>query len=158
MNFPDALSIAPYAARNGHPILLANKNILPKQTKETLSLLGVKDTIVVGGEASVGKDVFNQIPNPKRISGKDRYEVAANVVRYLNLSPDTAYIATGLTFADALTGSVLAAKENAPLLLTNPKQLPEATKIIITEKNINKHKILGGLGSVSEQVYYELRK
>ncbi|NWQ41924.1 cell wall-binding repeat-containing protein [Bacillus sp. EB106-08-02-XG196] len=157
MNFPDALSIAPYAARNGIPILLANRDHLPQQTEETLTSIGVQDTIVVGGEASVGKAVYDKIPNPKRISGKDRYEVAANVIRELNLTPDTAFIATGLTFADALTGSVLAAKEGAPLLLTNPKQLPEATKMILVEKNITRHKVLGGSGSVSEQVYQELR-
>lgn len=157
MKFPDALAIAPYAARNGIPILLATSGSLPNQTRDTLNSLGVKDTIVVGGEASVGTKVFNQLPNPRRISGKDRYEVAANIVRDLNLQPNTAFIATGLTFADALTGSVLAAKENAPLLLTNSLHLPETTKTIITEKNITLHKVLGGTGSVSEQVYQELR-
>lgn len=158
MNFPDALSIAPFAAKNGFPILLANKNILPKNIKETLVNQGIRETIIVGGESSVGSDVYNQVPNPKRISGKDRYEVAANVIRDLNLNPETTFIATGLSFADALTGSVLAAKENASLLLTNPNQLPVSTKAIILEKNILNHKILGGSASVSERVYQELRK
>jgi spore germination protein YaaH/putative cell wall-binding protein len=157
MNFPDALSIAPYAARNGFPILLANKNILPTQTKDALTTQGIQQTIVVGGEASVGSNVYNQLPVPKRISGKDRYEVSVNVIRDLNLSPQSAFIATGLSFADALTGSVLAAKLNAPLLLTNPTQLPTATKEVITKKGIIGFNILGGLSSVGEPVYNALR-
>lgn len=158
MNFPDALAIAPYAARNGYPILLANKNNLPQPSSEALEAQGINNTIVVGGEASVGRDVFNQLPSPRRIAGKDRYEVSANVIRDLNLNPESAFIATGLSFADALTGSVLAAKENAPLLLTSPTKLPASTKSIILEKNIGKYNILGGNASVGEQVYQELRK
>jgi putative cell wall-binding protein len=97
------------------------------------------------------------LPSPKRIAGKDRFEVSANVIRDLNLSPKAAFIATGLSFADALTGSVLAAKLNSPLLLTDPKQLPAITKQVILEKEISEFNILGGSASVSESVYNALR-
>jgi len=158
MNFPDALAIAPYAARNGYPILLANKNILPEKTSQAITEKQIKNTIIVGGEASVGSDVYKKLPSPKRISGKDRYEVSANVIRNLNLNPSSVYIATGSTFADALTGSVLAAKENALLVLTRHDHLPTSTLSILAEKNITKHKILGGTGSVGNQVVEQLRK
>lgn len=158
MNFPDALAIAPYAARNGHPILLANKDTLPEETKQALLDKQIKQTIIVGGEASVGKNVFNQLPSPKRISGKDRYEVSANVIRDLNQSPNSIFIATGSTFADALTGSVLAAKQNAALVLSQQNNLPDSSKAVIIDKNITKQKILGGTASVSEQVVEQLKR
>ncbi|MEH7386574.1 cell wall-binding repeat-containing protein [Bacillus sp. JJ1521] len=158
MNFPDALAIAPYAARNGYPILLANKDHLPDETLQALNEKQIVNTIVVGGEASVGANVYNHLPSPKRISGQDRYEVAANVIRDLNLNPTKAYIATGATFADALTGSVLAAKENASLVLSRQGSLPESSLSILTEKGITKHNILGGTGSVGNQVVEQLRK
>jgi spore germination protein YaaH/putative cell wall-binding protein len=158
MNFPDALAIAPYAARNGYPILLVKGNNLPDKTKQALNEKQIKNTIVVGGNASVGVDVYNQLPSPQRISGKDRYEVAANVIRDLNLNTNKVFIATGSTFADALTGSVLAAKENASLVLSRQGHLPESSSSILTEKQITKHSILGGTGSVGNEVVEQLRK
>lgn len=158
MNFPDALAIAPYAARNGHPILLANKDKLPTETQQALIDKQIKKTIIVGGEASVGKEVYNQLPSPHRLSGIDRYEVAANVIRNLNQEPSSIFIATGSSFADALTGSVLAAKQNASLILSQQNKLPDSSISVIKEKNITKQKILGGTGSVSPQVVEQLKK
>ncbi|WP_226536075.1 cell wall-binding repeat-containing protein [Fictibacillus halophilus] len=150
LNFPDALAIAPYAARQKYPILLTVPTRLPNETKAALN--GIQNTIVVGGPASVGTDVFNQLPQPIRIGGKDRYEVATNIIKELNLSTDQAYMATGLTFADALTGSVLAAKNNAPLLLTGKDRLPASVATIVKDKNILEFTILGGTGSVADSI------
>lgn len=156
LNFPDALAIAPYAARNGYPILLTASNDLPDMTKKAVELRNAASSIVVGGEGSISANVFNQLPSPTRIGGADRYEVAANIVRTLNLNTSTAFLATGMTFADALTGSVLAANMDAPVLLTSPTYLPQVTKSLITEKTINNFTILGGLGSVSQTVVNQL--
>ncbi|WP_171016684.1 cell wall-binding repeat-containing protein [Pseudalkalibacillus caeni] len=152
LNFPDALAIAPYAAQKGYPILLTYEKKLPDKTKQAL----VSKTIVVGGEGSVGKAVYDQLPGHQRIGGKDRYQVAANIIRDLNLAPTKSFVATGLSFADALTGSVLAANQQASLLLTRPDSLPEATKDIIQEKQIKEFTILGGTGSVKTSVGLEL--
>ncbi|WP_368658021.1 cell wall-binding repeat-containing protein [Metabacillus halosaccharovorans] len=155
-NFADALAISPYASKNGFPILLTDTKKLPSVTKQALSEKGIKKTIVVGGEKSVSTTVYNQLPGKQRIGGKDRYEVAANIIHTLKLPTRKAYLATGLTFADALTGSVLAAKHNAPLLLTNPKKAPDSIKTIIKSKNITNITILGGPVSVPDQNYLEL--
>jgi N-acetylmuramoyl-L-alanine amidase len=156
LNFPDALAIAPYAARNGYPILLTSSANLPPKTRDALSVRNAKASIVVGGEASVSANVFNQLPSPMRIGGKDRYEVATNVIRTLNLNTNQAVLATGFTFADALTGSVLAANHDAPMLLTSPTSLPEVTKALISEKSISNFIILGGLGSVAQKVVAQI--
>lgn len=150
--FADALSIAPYAASKGYPILLTKVNDIPQKTKTALS----NNTIVVGGEGSVSPTVYNQLPGRQRIGGKDRYEVSANVIRQLNLNPSHGFVATGLTFADALTGSVLAAKKNAPMLLTRLNDLPAPIQNIIDEKMIDEFTILGGTGSVSNKVAEQL--
>jgi len=152
--FADALSIAPYAARHGYPILLTTKDSLPQHTK--VALQGKRKSLIVGGVGSVSLSVSSQLPFPSRIGGKDRYEVAANVIRNLNLQTEKVFLATGLTFADALTGSVLAAKENAPLLLTLPDRIPDATRAIINEKGISIFTILGGLGSVQQKVVAQI--
>jgi putative cell wall-binding protein/LmbE family N-acetylglucosaminyl deacetylase len=150
LNFPDALAISPYASVKGYPILLTNTYVLPATTIEALSLRNVKQTIVVGGEGSVSPAVFSSLPQPYRIGGNDRYAVAANIVREFNVDTNRTYLATGLTFADALTGSVLAAREKAPILLTNGNKVPEDSLKIVREKKINSFTILGGESSVPE--------
>ncbi|WNB92688.1 cell wall-binding repeat-containing protein [Bacillus sp. NEB1478] len=150
LTFPDALSIAPYAAKNGYPILLTTVAQTPLSTQK--ALVGKKNTLVVGGEGSVGKEVFNHLPNPKRIGGIDRFEVSANITRQLYSNVEGTYLATGLSFADALTGSVLAAKENAPLLLSKPNVLPSTVSKVIKDKQVKEFVILGGIGSIQEKI------
>jgi putative cell wall-binding protein len=153
LNFPDALAIAPYAARNGYPILLTKKSVIPENTKEVLQKKGITNTIVVGGEGSVGKAVFDNLPNPRRIGGKDRFEVARNIDVQLNSKSGNVFITTGFFFADALTGSVLAAKENASIFLTYPDRLAMATEARLLEKGSLNITILGGTGSVQQNIY-----
>jgi len=155
--FADALSIAPYAARMGFPILLVNKTNIPDRINDYLMRKNLQTTIIVGGEGSVNTNILYQLPTPTRIGGKDRYEVAANIARVLDFPSQTAYIATGLSFADALTGSVLVAKEQASLLLSTTNSLPFAVKTIAEEKNFNDFKVIGGPASVGDSIYLELK-
>lgn len=111
--FSDALSIAPYAAVNGSPILLTRNNELPPNITTFVQAHPIQSSVIVGGEASVGTNVAAQLPNTERIGGRDRYEVAANIAKRFGQNRSKVYLATGQTFADALAGSVLAAKENA---------------------------------------------
>ena len=109
-NFPDALAVAPYAAKNGYPILLVGKE-MPSEVKGILNKLD--KTIVVGGENAVNKTVYNQLPGKSRLAGANRYATAAEIIKHEFKGDITsAYVATGQNFADALTGSVLAAKNN----------------------------------------------
>lgn len=149
--FADALSIAPYASVNAFPILLTRNNELPANIQAYLTQNQVHKTVVVGGEGSVGPNVFNQLPDATRIGGADRYEVAANIAQNLGQTASKVYLATGLTFADALTGSLLAAKENAVVLLTNKDRLSDHASNFIKQKNLPVT-ILGGTGSVKDDV------
>lgn len=153
LKFPDALAIAPFAAQNGYPILLSRDNSLPEKTFEAIQTMNISKTIIVGGEGSVSASVASQLPSASRIGGKDRYEVATNIVTQLNLSTSKAFLATGMTFADALTGSVLAAKQNAPLLLMHPTTVPPSVQELVKSKNIQDFVILGGTASVPDRVF-----
>lgn len=157
-NFPDALAIAPYAARNNFPILLTLPGRLPETIKAAIASRQPQSSIVVGGPSSVSSEVANQLPSHLRIGGNDRFEVAANVIRQLNLNTSKSFLTTGYTFADALTGSVLAAKQNAPILLTHPSYLPAATNKIITEKSIVNFVVLGSTASVSQKAIDQTKK
>ncbi|PLT35732.1 N-acetylmuramoyl-L-alanine amidase [Bacillus sp. V5-8f] len=149
-NFPDALAIAPYASRNRFPILLTLPERLPDTIQAAIAARQPQGSIVAGGTASVSTQVASQLPSPLRIGGSNRFEVAANAIRQLNLNTSKAFLTTGYTFADALTGSVLAAKQNAPILLTQPSYIPAATDKIILEKSILNFVVLGSAASVSQ--------
>lgn len=152
--FSDALAIAPYAAKNGIPIILSKKDDLPSASLEAVQ--GKSDVLVVGGTGSVSNSVYNQAKATDRIAGNDRYEVSSNIIKELNIDSSMAYISNGLTFADALTGSVLAAKNGAPLLLTRADKLPDSIQSTINEENFNVFNILGGPASVKESVVEQL--
>ncbi|TYS17668.1 transglycosylase SLT domain-containing protein [Rossellomorea vietnamensis] len=145
-NFPDALSAAPYAARNGYPILLTHPEKLNESAKEILQ--GVKNPIVAGGKAAISDKVFNSIAGAERIKGADRYETSVKMAEKLPVS-DKVFIATGLEFADALAGSVLAAKENTPVILTQKDSLPSSIKRLINTNQYDEFILFGGNNAVN---------
>jgi putative cell wall-binding protein len=153
-NYPDALSVASYAAQAGIPILLTNTDSIPAETSKELA--GKTETIVVGGEAAVSNSVYNALPGHKRIGGADRFETSANIVKQLSMSASNVYVATGRNFADALTGSVLAAKENAPMLLVEQNSIPASISDLMGLKGTKNVNILGGLDAISSSVQSQL--
>jgi N-acetylmuramoyl-L-alanine amidase len=154
--FPDALTVAPYASKNAIPILLTNSNSLPANIGEYTKKNSISKTWVIGGEGSVSPIVYKKLPYPSRIGGKDRYEVAANIARSFGNGNKKFFLATGMSFADALTGSVLAAKQNGNILLTSNKALPEATLSVLKQNN-RFVTILGGTGSVGDEIVASLK-
>jgi N-acetylmuramoyl-L-alanine amidase len=155
--FADALSISPYASKHEYPILLTGKDKLPSFTLKAIQEKKPQQSIIVGGIGSVSSAVEKQLTNPLRLGGKDRFEVAVNIAKRFNPSSTKASISNGMTFADALTGSVLAAKQNMPLLLTQSNSVPDVTKNYIDQSEINSFTIFGGTASVSNSVVSYLK-
>jgi N-acetylmuramoyl-L-alanine amidase len=91
------------------------------------------------------------LPSPTRIGGKDRYEVAFNVAKTFGQNNKKYFLATGMSFADALTGSILAAKEGGNILLTYNQELSQDTLQLFKENN-RPVTILGGTGSVGDEI------
>ncbi|CAM5333757.1 N-acetylmuramoyl-L-alanine amidase [Bacillus safensis FO-36b] [Bacillus safensis subsp. safensis] len=66
--YADAVVIAPYAAKQGYPILLTDEKGLRQETANLLKNKAVKRTIVIGGEASVNKTAFQKSPTSQKRS------------------------------------------------------------------------------------------
>ncbi|WLR61613.1 cell wall-binding repeat-containing protein [Guptibacillus hwajinpoensis] len=154
-NFPDALSVASYAAKNGYPIVLTDEDELPAVSKKILNT--TDEQIVVGGESAVNEKIKDSLSNAVRISGENRYATSAAIATMLTPDADTAIVATGVKFADALTGSVLAAKEDAAILLVKKDEVPEKISEAIDENDIHNFHILGGPNAVSDDVMNDLK-
>ncbi len=153
---PDALSVASHAALNQIPILFTKAGELPASVEKYLKDNNVKKATIIGGGSAVSTQVETQLSNlvgeVKRVSGPDRYATSVAIVNEYNLDPRNLFFARGEQFIDALPGSVLAAKMEAPLLLTKKDSLPDVVSNYINE---NIHYVpsihyLGGTGAISE--------
>ncbi|WP_422123853.1 cell wall-binding repeat-containing protein [Planococcus sp. X10-3] len=153
LNFPDVLAISPYSAKNNIPILMTRTDRVPAET--TAALKGKSKTYVIGGTAAVSNEVMSKLPDPTRYGGKTRFDTAKEIVNKLPMGNEEAYVATGLQFPDALTGGVLAAKNNGPILLVRNDRIPEQTNSLL--KDYNSFTVFGGTAAVNEKVIDQLR-
>lgn len=163
-DFPDALGISSLAASKGWPILLSNPSYLTQSVQDFLESVRPTDVYIVGGEGIIHNDVYNQIrtlsPNSKiqRLGGYDRFETLALILNKFYPSPTQIYVANGFDFADALSGSTLAATHDAPILLVNPKSdnLPKSLYdylVMLRNHNVNPQvNVLGGEGAVPQRL------
>ena len=165
--FADALSIAPIAAINVMPILLTEKNEIPKSIKYYISNAEVSVIYLVGGEDCISPKVEITAKNiaenaPIRLYGKDRYETNVNVIKYFEkeLNFNNIFVAVGEgtlgnEFADALSGAALAAKNGAPMFLTY-KNIGKPVEEYLKEKSkgISNAKlvVLGGEAAVPSTI------
>lgn len=161
--YPDSLTASPLAKKLNAPILLTSKNELEEPVKAELKRLKATNIIIVGGVNSISTNVEKELrqydKDIERIAGHSRYETSAAIAeRLLKLSKkQTAIIASGENFADALTAGAYAAKQEYPILLVQKTTVDtQITKVL--NKYINKTIIAGGLNSVSEKVKKDLPK
>ena len=98
----------------------------------------------------ITNNVYRDLPSPERIAGDNRFETAARVKTTFYPNATKSYMATGYGFADALAGSVLAAKDGAPMLLVKQDELPKETSEVIS--GVTEINLLGGQAAISDKV------
>ncbi|MBN8235121.1 cell wall-binding repeat-containing protein [Halobacillus kuroshimensis] len=101
-----------------------------------------------------------QEPDSYRLSGINRYETSTALSNYgwhWN-EPNVAVIGRGDLPIDSLTGSVLAAYHNSPLLLTQTDQLPATVEKELERMDPAKIYLLGSEGAVSASVESQLKQ
>lgn len=155
-NFPDALSIAPIAAKNEMPILLVDDNNPNEDAAKYIKDNGIKTSYIIGGTGVINKayeDYLSQFTGVKRLSGSNRYETNISILTYFQdrIKLNEMYFATGENFPDALSGSVLAAAGNHPIVLVNND--PDISTVRYTLKNSGLGRcIFGGEGVIPDSV------
>lgn len=126
-DFPDALSAASYAGIAQIPIVLTSKK-LPAEVLEYCQQIQPENIIVIGGEAVVPTESLSEhdLIITTRLGGENRYATNAKVVEHMQnvVESNDLFLASGVNFPDAIAGTVLAAKEKAPLLLTAIEDIP----------------------------------
>ncbi len=153
-DFPDALSAASFAGIKQIPIVLTSTT-LPEGVLKHLGEVKPNHLIVIGGEGVIPSESLtnNNIKIETRLGGQDRYETNAKVVSFVGNTYEAAdlFFASGITFPDAVAGTVLAAKYKAPLLLSEKEDIPPSIYTLMREhmrvepptKNTNNPVVIG---------------
>ncbi|ARC84797.1 cell wall-binding repeat-containing protein [Clostridium argentinense] len=154
LDYPDALSIAPIAANLSMPIVLVGKNNIDRVVKEYVDSQNIQQSYVVGAEGVISKQVASNLPAVKRLGGNNRYDTNKAIINEFKstINFSNVYVATGMDYPDALSGSALAAKGGHPIILTHPR---EATARGIIESNlwsINKAYVFGSSALIPNDI------
>ena len=145
----DGLSASSLAGKEKAPILLVKQNTIPKET--LTRALKAKKIYIIGGTAAISKDVEKQLAGKEivRVDGKNRVETSEKVAKLVG-NYDEAFIVNGNTGeADAISVSSVAAKNHAPILLTNGKTSTHSKKTGV------EYYVVGGDAVVSDSIVSE---
>jgi putative cell wall-binding protein len=172
-DFPDALSADALASVLKTGILLTDPSTLSSAVVNELGVDDIDKVYLVGGTAAISASVQSQIAamhvlgsgtNPLisvvRYNGLDRYgtnhsvddAVSSVLGTGTTQTFNTAFIATGSSFADALAAGPMIYSAGIPLILTDPRALVPSALQSLKDLGVKQVIILGGTSAVSAGV------
>ena len=156
-NWPDALA----GTALDRPLLLTKQAFLPSATRDYLEPCASNSNakvIVLGGAAAVSEDLAASLRDlgyrVDRIAGTDRYDTARRAARaFAPASLGTVYLASGVSFADAVAAAPYVSV-SSPLILTTPTALHAEAQRFLTDpaRTVASVTILGGTAAVGAEV------
>ncbi|AMB98513.1 hypothetical protein AWM75_00240 [Aerococcus urinaehominis] len=161
--FADSLTGAPLAALYDAPILLTRADRIEEETIKEIARLKAREVVILGGLRSVNQEIQDQLAKSyvvTRIGGKNRYEqaalVAAEMAKATGKTQDQVFVASGESFADALSIAQVAAQKQIPILLTRGNRVENEFKAYV--KPGLSYTIIGGEATISKKVAQEIAK
>ena len=157
--FPDSMTASVLAKLKDAPILLNPTDKLDSRVGDEIKRLGAEEVIIVGGQNSVSEKVredlkaYDADKNVERIAGADRYgtsEMVAKRVVGITGKKNTAVVASGQVFPDALSVGTFASRDGYPILLVKKDSVPSQIQNAIKDLEINKTYIAGGTNTISK--------
>lgn len=158
--FADSLSVSSISAIKDYPVIMTTKDTIPRNLKAQLTKLQPSKVYIIGSENLISQKVQEElykinknlkIDDIVRIYGKDRFETNILINKAFNVKSNNAFVASGMDFADALSGSALAGKYNAPIVLTNNENF-QIEKEYLKSTHYKNFFILGLQGSVNKSI------
>lgn len=162
LNFPDAAAGAAAAGKLGAPLLLTSPEGLTQEIRSELTRLDPSTIVILGGVAVVPESVAEELATyapTVRLAGPSRYETAVEISRQAFPTDGSAAVvilASGESFADALSAAPAATKLGGPVLLTRPDELPGSVRAEIARLSPDRIIVLGGPGAISDAVVADL--
>jgi putative cell wall-binding protein len=159
-DFPDALSASAAAGSHGGPVLLV-KTVdpkLPDNPLELLRTLGVTELVLAGGTGVVSQELEDSLKaalpgvSIVRLGGANRYETSAQINAYAFDAVDSAFVASGRDYPDALSAAAIAGGLHGPLLLSNGSCIKAGPLEEIAAGGVKKIYFAGGTGVLPNAV------
>lgn len=140
--YVDSIAGSGLAGALNSPILLVPPTYLEASTKNALINLAPTNIIILGGTDVVSTDVEQQLKGYAsqvfRLSGTTRFETQQAIYNYGVTqglwTGDTAVVATGMEFADALSISPVAFTLKAPIFFTDSSDNLPASQLTSIEQ------------------------
>ena len=144
----DGLSASGLAGKENAPILLVKTDSIPKETLQRL--YKVKKVYIIGKENAVSGKVESSLKKSgmtvKRIGGSNRIDTSIAVSKEIG-SYSKAFLVNGFKGeADAMSASAVAARDKAPIILTNGNSNP------VSKKSGVKYYVVGGNTVMSNSI------
>lgn len=165
-NYPDALAGAPLATKLNAPILITMPDSLTPSTLSQIERYGAKQVILLGGTAAISAGVEQTLNQDgfsvTRYAGQTRYGTAEQIAQALGAPTQTAVIASGASYPDALSIAPIAAQNQWPLLLSgngpDAGTLSPDTVQALQTLNIRQVYLIGSAQSVPQSVFNQLQQ
>lgn len=160
--FQYAMMVAPYASRNGIPVLFTEKNALNAQVADTLKNWGTNEVHIIGNTNVISQSVEDSLKKIStivtRISGTDIADTNIKVINTYKMDLVHIAVARNDIFADGLAGASFAAIKNMPILLTGPTSASPSVSSFIGNGAFQSAYIFGGFDAVGDYVITLIRK
>lgn len=163
-SFADALAVSPLAADKHYPIILTAKDALTNDVREALAQWKPTKVYVIGGTASISEALVDTLGldglqiETERISGANRYKTATAIAQTFYGDTRSAFVASGTSFPDALSGAIAAMKAKSPILLVGSDSNHEDAVNYIKDNGIGHITILGGVKTVTPETEKAIKK
>lgn len=173
---PDAIAISAFAAEQGSPILLTDREQLPPSTIQALTDLKASNVVLLGGTAVIGTSVENDLSAKylvKRWGGYDRYDTQSIIFQNLfdtQIPQSPLYFTSGLVrqddvssgkpYADALLMGAMAAKTGGFVAMLPQNNLPSSLNyfLLYNKGYISKTSVVGNCSGVSWDLEQQLHQ
>ena len=178
---PDAIAISAFAAEQGNPILLTDRDSLPSSTVQALADLKVSNVVLLGGTAVIDTSVENELRakySVQRWSGYDRYDTQSIIFQNLfntQIPQSPLYVTSGLVrqddlssgkpYADALLTAALAAKTGGFVAMLPPSDFtsfslssPPYKFLFMNKDYIPRSTVVGNNNAVSDLLEVNLQR
>ena len=170
LNYADALAGGPLAAELEAPILLTETIKLPDVTLAEIKRLGATNVIILGGTGVISESVEKSLKSisgdmkVERIAGKNRYETSALIAKRVKAGHSVSlitnyYFVCGTSFADALSVSAAACRNQNPIIYVDPTgSMDRSVRSFLYSISgyFENAYIIGGTGVISEGAKEEI--
>lgn len=156
----DGIAATPLASLYDCPILLTNRNDVPKSTMDEIKRLNPSEVVLIGTDDVTGNNLINILKGSisnlsvNRIGGIDRYETALLIAKEISkYKPiENIYVAKGFKEADALSVASHAGEEVQPIILTDTYKMEDEVYNWIKSKGIKNAYFIGDEEVVGDNI------